>query len=161
MINKKRCQLLTGCDFVGRSKFQKQTEELLEGLKKTNNLENYVLENQDEFMQVDIAEYLENIIREKQLKRSQIVKDSGLDRSYVYHILNGERKNPSRSKLLAICVAMKMDIKETQYFLRAAQVPVLYPRNQRDCIILYGLEQGASVMELNETLYTMQFELLE
>ena len=82
-------------------------------------------------------------------------------RSYVYHILNGERKNPSRSKLLAICVAMKMDIKETQYFLRAAQVPVLYPRNQRDCIILYGLEQGASVMELNETLYTMQFELLE
>ena len=56
---------------------------------------------------------------------------------------------------------MKMDIKETQYFLRAAQVPVLYPRNQRDCIILYGLEQGASVMELNETLYTMQFELLE
>ena len=131
---------------MGRSKFQKQTEELLEGLKKANNLENYVLENQDEFMQVDIAEYLEN---------------SGLDRSYVYHILNGERKNPSRSKLLAICVAMKMDIKETQYFLRAAQVPVLYPRNQRDCIILYGLEQGASVMELNETLYTMQFELLE
>ena len=127
---------------MGRSKFQKQTEELLEGLKKANNLENYVLENQDEFMQVDIAEYLENIIREKQLKRSQIVKDSGLDRSYVYHILNGERKNPSRSKLLAICVAMKMDIKETQYFLRAAQVPVLYP-------------------ELNETLYTMQFELLE
>ncbi|MFR3359664.1 MAG: helix-turn-helix domain-containing protein [Eubacterium sp.] len=127
---------------MGRSKFQKQTEELLEGLKKANNLENYVLENQDEFMQVDIAEYLENIIREKQLKRSQIVKDSGLDRSYVYHILNGERKNPSRSKLLAICVAMKMDIKETQYFLRAAQVPVLYPRNQRDCIILYGLEQG-------------------
>lgn len=146
---------------MGRSKFQKQTEELLEGLKKANNLENYVLENQDEFMQVDIAEYLENSIREKQLKRSQIVKDSGLDRSYVYHILNGERKNPSRSKLLAICVAMKMDIKETQYFLRAAQVPVLYPRNQRDCIILYGLEQGASVMELNETLYTMQFELLE
>ena len=90
---------------MGRSKFQKQTEELLEGLKKANNLENYVLENQDEFMQVDIAEYLENIIREKQLKRSQIVKDSGLDRSYVYHILNGERKNPSRSKLLAICVA--------------------------------------------------------
>ena len=89
---------------MGRSKFQKQTEELLEGLKKANNLENYVLENQDEFMQVDIAEYLENIIREKQLKRSQIVKDSGLDRSYVYHILNGERKNPSRSKLLAICV---------------------------------------------------------
>ena len=72
---------------MGRSKFQKQTEELLEGLKKANNLENYVLENQDEFMQVDIAEYLENIIREKQLKRSQIVKDSGLDRSYVYHIL--------------------------------------------------------------------------
>ena len=146
---------------MGRSKFQKQTEELLEGLKKANNLEKYVLENQDEFLQVDIAEYLENIIREKQLKRSQIVKDSGLDRSYVYHILNGERKNPSRSKLLAICVAMKMDIKETQYFLRAAQVPVLYPRNQRDCIILYGLEQGVSVMELNETLYTMQFELLE
>lgn len=29
------------------------------------------------------------------------------------------------------------------------------------CLILYGLEQGASVMELNETLYTMQFELLE
>ena len=91
---------------MGRSKFQKQTEELLEGLKKANNLENYVLENQDEFMQVDIAEYLENIIREKQLKRSQIVKDSGLDRSYVYHILNGERKNPSRSIPLRTSVVL-------------------------------------------------------
>lgn len=143
------------------TKFHKPTGELLQILKKSNSVKQYMAENQDEFMHIDIAEYLEKIIQEKHLKRSQIVKDSGLDRSYVYHILNGERKNPSRSKLLAICVAMKMDIKETQYFLRAAQVPVLYPRNQRDCIILYGLEQGASVMEINETLYTMQFELLE
>lgn len=146
---------------MGRLKFQKQTEELLEGLKKANNLENYVLENQDEFMQVDIAEYLENIIREKQLKRSQIVKDSGLDRSYVYHILNGERQNPSRDKLLAICAAMKLNIEETQYFLRAVGVSVLYPRNQRDSIILYGLEQGSSVGEMNEALYDAGFELLE
>lgn len=93
-------------------------------------------------MQVDIAEYLENIIREKQLKRSQIVKDSGLDRSYVYHILNGERKNPSRSKLLAICVAMKMDIKETLYFLRAAQVPVLYPRTSVTALFCTDWSRG-------------------
>ncbi len=143
------------------TKFHKPTGELLQILKKSNSVKQYMAENQDEFMHIDIAEYLEKIIQEKHLKRADIVRDSGLDRSYVYHILNGERKNPSRSKLLAICVAMKMDIKETQYFLRAAQVPVLYPRNQRDCIILYGLEQGASVMEINETLYTMQFELLE
>ena len=68
---------------MGRSKFQKQTEELLEGLRKANNLENYVLENQDEFMHIDIAEYLEKIIQEKHLKRADIVRDSGLDRSYV------------------------------------------------------------------------------
>lgn len=143
------------------TKFHKPTGELLQILKKSNSVKQYMAENQDEFMHIDIAEYLEKIIQEKHLKRADIVKDSGLDRSYVYHILNGERQNPSRDKLLAICAAMKLNIEETQYFLRAVGVSVLYPRNQRDSIILYGLEQGSSVGEMNEALYDAGFKLLE
>ena len=65
------------------TKFHKPTGELLQMLKESNSVNQYMAENQDEFINIDIAEYLEKIIQEKQLKRADIVKESGLDRSYV------------------------------------------------------------------------------
>ena len=41
------------------TKFHKPTGELLQILKKSNSVKQYMAENQDEFMHIDIAEYLE------------------------------------------------------------------------------------------------------
>ena len=55
------------------TKFHKPTGELLQILKKSNSVKQYMAENQDEFMHIDIAEYLEKIIQENHLKLKSVI----------------------------------------------------------------------------------------
>ncbi len=140
---------------------KKTTEELLKLLEKQKDVYHFLDDNEEEFVEFQVKEYLNEVLEKKGLKRADVVKNSGLDRSYVYHIFSGERENPSRNKMLAICIAMDLTTEETQRLLRALTLPILYPRNQRDSIILFGLNHHLSVMEVNEHLYELSFELLE
>ena len=58
-------------------------------------------------------------MKQKKLKRSQVAKASGLERSYVFQIFKGQ-KNPSRNKLIAIAFGMQLTAKETQRLLKIA-----------------------------------------
>lgn len=69
----------------------KTTEELKNELKKCNNIKEYLTENKDFFLKTSFVEYLEQLIQEKGLKKSEIVKDSGLDQTYAYQILSGKK----------------------------------------------------------------------
>ena len=143
-------------------KSKKSTGELLHEIATTKqDFESFANENKDEFDEFDSRDYLNRLLVTKNLQPTDIIRRSGLERSYVYHILNGERKNPSQGKVIALCIAFELTVEQTQRLLRSWKLPVLYPRNQRDSIILYGLEQGSSVGEMNEALYDAGFELLE
>lgn len=63
--------------------------------------------------------------------------------------------------MIALCIAFELTVEQTQRLLRSWKLPVLYPRNQRDSIILYGISRKMSVMEINEHLLNLNFELLE
>ena len=104
---------------------------------------------------------MNRLLVKKNLQPTDIIRRSGLERSYVYHIINGERKNPSQGKVIALCIAFELTVEQTQRLLRSWKLPVLYPRNQRDSIILYGISRKMSVMEINEHLLNLNFELLE
>ncbi len=65
------------------------------------------------------------------------------------------RKNPSRNKLLALAVAMKLNIEECQKLLKFGGVNELYPRNRRDAIIIFALTKKLSIFELNELLFDL------
>ena len=128
-------------------KSKKSTGELLHEIATTKqDFESFANENKDEFDEFDSRDYLNRLLNMKNLQPTDIIRRSGLERSYVYHILNGERKNPSQGKVIA---------------LWSWKLPVLYPRNQRDSIILYGISRKMSVMEINEHLLNLNFELLE
>lgn len=140
-------------------KSKKSTGELLHEIATTKqNFESFANENKDEF---DSRDYLNRLLVTKNLQPTDIIRRSGLERSYVYHIINGERKNPSQGKVIALCIAFELTVEQTQRLLRSWKLPVLYPRNQRDSIILYGISRKMSVMEINEHLLNLNFELLE
>ena len=69
-----------------------------------------------------------------------------------YQIFSGTH-NPSRDSLVSVCIAMTLDIEETQELLRVAQFAPLYPKNIRDSIIINGIATKKSVAEINESLY--------
>ncbi|MBQ9478983.1 MAG: DNA-binding protein [Selenomonadaceae bacterium] len=131
--------------------YGKDTDELLAELKATSDVENYLSSNQNEFA-VPLHEYLQNLLDEKHLNKSEIIKQSGLNREYAYHIIEGNRKNPSRPKVLAIGVAMGLNLDEMQYLLKYAKQNPLYPRDPWDSVLIFAIEQRLNVLETNELL---------
>lgn len=135
-------------------KFGKSTGELFTELKQEKNLRDWRTNNSAEFV-MSLSEYLEKILADKDLTKQEVIERSGLNREYVYHIFSGIRKNPSRPKVLALAIAMGLNLDEVQYLLRYARHGVLYPRNQWDAVIISAVEQNLSVMQTNELLNSL------
>lgn len=140
-------------------KFAKSTGELFTELKEDKNLRGYLKQNREEFI-LPLNEYLEKLLVEKNLTKKEVVEQSGLNREYVYHIFSGLKKNPSRPKILAIAIAMGLNLDEVQYLLRYAGLGVLYPRNQWDAVIISAVEQKLNVAQTNELLYHLGEKIL-
>ena len=132
-------------------KFGKSTGELFTELKSEKNLQGWRANNSSEFV-LPLGEYLEKLLADKNLTKQEVIERSGLNREYAYHIFSGKKKNPSRPKILALAIAMGLNLDEIQYLLRYAGHGVLYPRNQWDSVIISAVEQRLSVMQTNELL---------
>lgn len=140
---------------------KKTTGELLELLKKSSNASSYMEKASDDLIQqIPLSDYLSEILRTKQLIKSDVIRRSGLDRKYTYEFLSG-KKNPSRDKVLAICFSIPLSADETQQLLKSTGYPALYARIERDSIILFALEHNLSLTDVNELLYEMNHPLLE
>ncbi len=139
---------------------KKTTCELLELLKTTANLETYMDSSSEDLIEkIPLSDYLNTLIGERDLKKSTIINHSGLDRSYAYQIFDGQRM-PTRDKVLALCLSMKLSIEETQQLLKHTGYPPLYAKFKQDSIILFGLEHSLSVLEVNELLYELKESIL-
>ena len=136
----------------------KQTDELLKCIKNSHELDDF-LEKQ-EFININISEYLNMIIEKKELVKSEVIKSSGLDRVYAYQILNGTR-TPSRDKLIQFAFGMKLTLDETQTLLKYNGMAPLYAKNRRDSIILFAINERASVIDLNIMLDNKKEKILD
>ena len=133
----------------------KSTEELKNDLHQASGLEGFLVDNQKNFCQYTLAEYLHHLLEEKHLIKMDVVRDSLLERLYAYHIFAGRKKNPSRNKVISLALAMKLTPEETQYLLYYAGVEQLYVRNPRDSILWYALDHRLSVIDTNIMLQKM------
>ena len=135
-------------------KFAKSTGELFTELKEEKNIGDWRNRNREEFI-TPLGEYLEKILLEKNLSKQEVIERSGLSREYAYHIFSGAKKNPSRTKILALAFAMELNLDEVQYLLRYARQGVLYPRNRWDAVIISAIEQKLSRLQTNELLHNL------
>lgn len=138
--------------------FDKDTTELFHELKKDSDIENFLDSNQSE-MKIPLHEYLNQLLRQKNLEKSKIVKNVIFDDTHAYHILSG-KKNPSRESLIAIARAMELNLEETQYLLRYGGFAILYPRNPRDAILISAIEKNMSVINTNSLLKSLGEKIL-
>ncbi len=127
---------------------EKNTEQLFAELKEDADVKAFLARNKDELLP-PVSEYLRGLLQEKGLRLSEIIKASHLNRNYAYHILSGEKPHPSRGKLLALALAMKLNLDETQHLLLCGGHSTLYPRSPWDSVIISAVEQGKSVSDTN------------
>lgn len=83
---------------------------------------------------------------------SELIQKSGLERSYYYQVMKGSR-SPSRDKVLRLCIAAGLDLRETTRALELSGNATLYPKNRRDIILTVAINQSASVDDTNLLLF--------
>ena len=98
-----------------------------------------------------LSEYLMLLLKQKKLKRADVVRDSGLEKAYVYQIFSGEKK-PARDKLIAIAFGLHLNSKETQRMLKLGGCSELYVKQTRDAIIMLAIHQRKDIWETDELL---------
>lgn len=124
----------------------------MDELLKANNIGDYLKENSRYMVSDELSTYLNNIMAKKGLVKTDVIKKTEFSEVMGYQIFAGTRQ-PSRDSLICICVAMEMDLEETQTILKIAGFAALYPKTKRDSIIILGLNENKTVPEINETLY--------
>ncbi|MBQ4529369.1 MAG: hypothetical protein IJA36_01965 [Lachnospiraceae bacterium] len=138
---------------------KKSTEELLQILKHTPDLETYLSNEQDNLKDIPLPEYLNNLCIEKNITRAQCIRQSGLDKGYGYDIFSGA-KHPTRDKLLAICFGFSLSLDEVQNLLKISAYPILYAKDRRDSAIIFSLQRNYSLVITNELLFDMGLAII-
>ena len=137
----------------------KDTDQLRHELRESDDVKKFLDDNAENFRQFTLAEYLKHLLNDKHLTRAQVIRDSQLDEGYANHIFGG-RKNPSREKIFALALAMKLSSKETDYLLYYSGHEKLYARNERDDVIAFALDNHKSVLETNDLLTDLKMSPL-
>ena len=132
----------------------KQTSDMIRSLEHSDNIEEYIRENNDKIYSVSLVNYLSLLLEAKNVSKSHIIHKADIDRVYGYEIFRGKKK-PSRDTLLRILLSFEIDIDDTQTILKKTGYPALYPKNMRDAILIYGISKKMDVVELNTMLWDM------
>ena len=137
----------------------KDTAFVLNKLNNSSSLSQglkVISDNEEVFVKKTFSAYFNDYLAaHREMKPSEIIELSGLNRTYAYDVLTGKR-NASRDRIIALCFASKMNLEETNHALIYAGHNALYARDRRDaCIILAinRLQQGSvdfkNVADLN------------
>lgn len=137
----------------------RNTKDLEQDLATCAQVEQYLDENADQMLDHSVAEYLTRLLKERGLKRADVISASGLNDIYTHQIFSGKR-TPSRDKLLCLCFGMKLTTEETQILLKQCGYPTLYAKKRRDSVIMHSLLHKRSLMQCNEELYNIGEALL-
>ncbi|MDE7275854.1 MAG: helix-turn-helix domain-containing protein [Lachnospiraceae bacterium] len=137
----------------------KSTEELTHEIKSATDIEDYLIQNKEELQLPHLSDALHLLLSQKEISRADVVRDSLLDRAYVYQIFSGER-TPSRDKLIAIAFGLHLSDTQTQTILKLSCNRELYAREERDALILFALQREMTIMEANDLLFAHGFTVL-
>lgn len=126
---------------------RKKTEDLIKALSGRTSLSAYLESNNDCINHLSLFELLFALMESMNVKKTEIIRKSGLGRIYAYEIFRGTKK-PSRDTLLRILVAMRIPFSDIQQLLKTTGYPVLYPKNMRDAILIYAIQKKMDVDDL-------------
>lgn len=138
---------------------KKTTQELLELLKNKPSIIQYLDDNIDEFAEQSLPELLNDLLIQKKIHKADCIREASLDRTYGYQIFSGTRI-PSRDKLIALAFGMHLSFEEVQMLLKYSHNTPLYPRDERDSIIIFAFTNQISMMDCNDLLFEFGYECL-
>ena len=139
---------------------EKSTSYLQRQLRKTDNLENFEAEHEKELSAQSVADYLNELLIKYSENKPEVVRRAGLDEGFGYQIFSG-RRNGKRDKLIQLAFGFPLTVEETQRLLLLGGYAGLYVRKKRDAYLMYALDKGMDIRQVNMQLYEKGMEILE
>lgn len=138
---------------------RKNTGQLMQELMDSNDLNRVLSENDVSFREDSLTDALQCLFDARDISKAMLAKNSGISEVYLHQVFAG-RRNPSRDRLLCICVGLGITLDETQRMLTQGGYAQLYPRTRRDAIISYGVVHQLPLGEINDKLFAEQEKTL-
>ena len=131
----------------------KTTDDLSQALMEEPSIDSYLRENRPFFAGQSIGELLAAYYERTDLSTAALARKAGMSEVYLHQVFAG-RRNPSRDRLICLCVGLEVSLEEAQQLLKLASYAPLYPRLKRDAIISYGIVHRMALGEINDKLFT-------
>ena len=109
---------------------------------------------------LDFVSYLEACLEKKDLKKSEVIEKTNLQKNYAYQICNGTKKG-SKEKIIQLALAMHLDLHDTNNLLSLSNNGLLYAKVKKDAILIYALQHHYDLYQTNELLLAHGFEILD
>jgi hypothetical protein len=126
---RKLADILAGIDDI------KEMNKYMEQPKVTDSFDNF-------------KDYFWSLPSVRKFTDTELINLSNVEKSYYYQIRKGTR-TPSRDKVLSLSIGAGLSVKETNRALELNGSAPLYPKNRRDIIITVGINQHASLIDIN------------
>lgn len=133
--------------------YRKNTDELQEELMDSPDLSRFLRDNRDSFRNSSFSQLLQELFDRRDISKATLAKRAGMSEVYLHQLFAGGR-NPSRNRILCLCLGLSATLEETQDLLVGSGNAALYARERRDAIILYGLLHGLEPNEVNDLLFS-------
>ncbi|MGL4335811.1 MAG: helix-turn-helix domain-containing protein [Turicibacter sp.] len=92
--------------------------------------------------------YIDSIRSSKDIKKSVLIEQSDIHRTYGYQILNGT-KSPSRDNILKLCIGGCFTVEETNKALTLSGYNKLYAKDKRDSLLIFTLNKQFNLIDTN------------
>lgn len=113
-----------------------KTEDIERMIRRTKRLNMKVILDNPPMI---FSNYIQEILEDKKVKRSQLIRALNLDRNYGYQILNGTRL-PTKQQIIHIGLYLKLSVDQVQRMLTLCERESLYVRRPEDAKIVHCLE---------------------
>ena len=130
----------------------RKLSDVLSNIDNTRDMEKFMEEPKVTDSFKNFPDYFRSLDAVQKMESSELIGKSGLERSYYYQVMKGTR-NPGRDKVLRLCLAAGLSLRETTRALELSGNAPLYPKNRRDIILTVSVNQSASVDDANLLLY--------
>lgn len=109
--------------------------------------------DKNEFLNESIESFFDKCFAEKNLRKSDIIREANIAQAYGYQIFKGE-KIAARDYYIGIALAMHLDFPTTQRLLALTGTGPLHPLILRDACIIYSIVHGYNMEQTYEMFMT-------
>lgn len=131
---------------------ERLTDDLLKQLLAADSPEDYL--DHERLISQELADYLEQLRAAQGMSKADVFRESALNSTFVYDMFQGKSK-PGRDNAIKLAFGLRCSLKQTQRLLRLSGMAELWPKNRRDAIIIWCIEQGHDLVSCDTELWRL------